>query len=61
LTKHSQGKTEHHLYQGWANSGPRGKCSPPQSFKWPTEAFRKYLCIWNFLELITTNVSADCL
>jgi len=21
--------------QGWANSGPRAKCGPPQRFQWP--------------------------
>jgi len=49
------------LGQGWANSGPRAKCGPPQRFKWPAEAFRKYLQIWNFMDRITTNVRADCL
>jgi len=24
----------HRLEQGWANSGPRAKCGPPQRFKW---------------------------
>jgi len=33
------------LDQGWANSGPRAKCGPPQRFTWPAEAFRKYLHI----------------
>jgi len=29
--------------QGWANSGPRVKCGPPQRFQWPAEALRKYI------------------
>jgi len=40
------------LEQGWANSGPRAKCGPPQRFEWPAEAFRKYV-------QITINVSAE--
>jgi len=31
------------LAQGWANSGPRAKCGPPQRFQKPAEAFRKYV------------------
>jgi len=27
--------------QGWANSGPRAKCGPPQRFQWQAEAFSK--------------------
>jgi len=27
--------------QGWANSGPRATCGPPQRFQWPAEAFKK--------------------
>jgi len=30
------------VVQGWANSGPRVKCGPPQRFQWPAEAFGKY-------------------
>ena len=48
-----------HLTQGWANSGPRAKCGPPQRFQWPAEGFRKYVQIWNFLQLITVNASAE--
>jgi len=29
------------LRQGWANSGLRAKCGPPQRFQWPETAFRK--------------------
>jgi len=29
------------LRQGWAISGPRATCGPPQRFQWPAEAFRK--------------------
>ena len=39
------------LEQGWENSGPQAKCGSPQCFEWPAEAFRKYLQIWNFLNL----------
>ena len=31
--------------QGWAISGPRATCVPPQRFLWPAEAFRKNLKI----------------
>jgi len=40
------------LGQGWANSGPRAKCGPPQRFEWPAEAFMKY-------GQIILNVSAE--
>jgi len=45
-----------HLIQGWAISGPRATCGPPQRFQWPTEEFGKAHQAWNFLELVTGNV-----
>jgi len=35
----------YHLAQGWAISGPRATCGPPQRFQWPAKAFRKNLQI----------------
>jgi len=29
------------LRSGWANSGPRAKCGPPQRFQWLAQAFTK--------------------
>ena len=36
-----ENKSKLGLEQGWANSGPRAKCGPPQRFQWPAQAFRK--------------------
>jgi len=33
------------LERGWANSGPRAKCGPPQRFQWPVQEFRRYVQI----------------
>jgi len=41
------------IKQGWANSCPRAKCGPPQRFKWPADAFRKYI----FKSEISLNAS----
>jgi len=40
------------LEQGWANSGPRAKCGPPQCFQRPAEAFGKI-----FKSKISSNFS----
>jgi len=47
------------LVQVWTNSSPRAKCGPLQRFQWSAEAFRKYVQIWNYLQLITVNVSVE--
>ena len=44
---------------GWAVSGPRATCGPPQRFQWPAEAFRKNHQVWNFHQLTTVNVSVQ--
>ena len=41
------------LGRGWAISGPRATCGPPQHFQWHHEAFKKNLQIWTFLRLVT--------
>ena len=36
--------------QGWANSGPRATCDPPQRFQWPAEQFMSWVdLIWRQL------------
>jgi len=47
------------IEQGWAISGSRATCGPPQRFQWPAEAFRNNHQVWNFLEFITVNVSVQ--
>jgi len=49
------------LQQVWANSGPRAKCGPPQRFSGRRKhsGIRKYVQIWNFLRLITVNISVE--
>ena len=47
------------LAQGWAISGPRATCGPPQRFQWPAEAFRKNHQVGKFHELTTVNVSVQ--
>ena len=47
------------LVQEWAISGPWATCGPPQRFQWRAEAFRKDHQVWNFLQLITANVSVQ--
>jgi len=39
------------LVQGWTISSPQATCGPPQHFQWSTEAFRKYLQMWNCVDL----------
>jgi len=40
------------LQQGWAISGPRAPCGPPQRFQWPAEAFKKKFQISNLLNCV---------
>ena len=46
------------LYQGWAISGPRATCGPPQRFQWPVEAFRKDHQICNFLQQLEPRLAS---
>jgi len=47
-----RGRLRNFLMQCSPTTGPRAACCPPQRFRWPAEAFRKNLQIWNFLKSV---------